>query len=83
MQMCGLNLPDDFSVNDGYHSDCYKNFTAVEKITKHNHIETCIPKRQVFLRSEADVSSDVGSSSVGDRCVFCSQTRRRSDASRE
>jgi len=34
------NLPDDFSLIDGYHSDCYKNFTAVGKITKQNHSET-------------------------------------------
>ena len=27
-----MNLPDDLSVNDGYHSDCYKTFTAVAMI---------------------------------------------------
>jgi len=69
-----MNIPDDLSVNDGYHSDCYKNFTAVGNITK--YIETCIPKRQVFLRSEADVSSDVDSSSAGDRCVTWLHHRR-------
>jgi len=37
----------------------------------------------VFLRSEADVSSDVDSSNAGGRCVFCCQARRRSGASRE
>ena len=42
------NLPDDMSVNGGYHSDCYKTFTAVAKITKQNHIETCIPRNTCF-----------------------------------
>ena len=27
-----IYLPDDLSVNDGYHSDCYKTFTAVAMI---------------------------------------------------
>ena len=79
------NLLGDFSETDGYHTQCYKNFTAIpyqsDSISKPSSNPDDTPK--VLLRSQID-HPIASSSGIFERtCLFCGNVVKRVGKRRE
>ena len=72
------NLPTEYDASVGYHSACYKNFTAVPKIevcTKPSILPASSEKNHV-LRSDVEVHRTSSSGVLNPVCIFCKKTRK-------
>jgi hypothetical protein len=67
-----IKLPDAFDSSSGYHSQCYKNYTAIRgELESDDNSTPCTPSHHL-LRSSVDQSSSTSTSGVFPRiCIFC------------
>ena len=82
-------LPDNPSATDGYHSKCYKNFTAVKKVSPaaKPDTSTSLSQKRILRSPVASISARSERSAIGilpDCCLFCNKkTKKRPNGTNE
>ena len=73
------SLPETYSTSDGYHSSCYKNFTAVPKCPQSVTPKPASaehPQRSSVTRSSVKHLEKTCSGVFQSTCIFCSRQRK-------
>lgn len=79
-------VPDEVSVDSGYHSKCYKNYTAVS--VRHVRVQSEIPSTSSVPAETDNLSRSTPSSAMGvtsspitgifePKCIFCNQVEKK------
>ena len=72
-----IKLPEKLDSSMGYHSKCYKNFTALPSKPEQSSSKTQSDESSALLRSHVSHPSTSSSGVFEHRCIFCDKVRRK------